>query len=105
MTLFIIVFGGVGMSDLLVVRGIDASAARLALDEWALSRQWVKSVDLRDRWESQELEINSRNAIAFVRGKHRAELMALVELLRAHQAQVVHVMWRRSGSKREEQVL
>jgi hypothetical protein len=93
------------MSDFLLVRGIDANAARPLFDAWKAARKWVRSVELRDAWEPQELEINHRNAIAFMRGKHKDELAALVLLIQEHGGRVVHLMLHRSTAERSEQDL
>lgn len=84
------------MSDLLLVRGIKASVIRPLFEAWALPRKWVQSVELRDRWEPQELEINRRNAVGFMRGKHRDDLAELVLLIQESGGQVVHLTLRRS---------
>lgn len=93
------------MSDLLVVRGIDGPTARPLLQAWAASQAWVNSVELRDAWEPQELEINHRNAVAFIRGKHKRDLAALVLLLQEHGGQVIHVMLHRRKVDRVEEDL
>ena len=93
------------MSDLLVVRGIDAAAARGSLDEWAASREWVRSVTLRDAWEPQQLEINRRCALKYKHGKHKLELAELVLRLAECGAQVIHVMLHRHTQERAEQDL
>jgi hypothetical protein len=93
------------MSDFLLVRGIDAASARPLLEEWAAKRKWVRSVELRDAWEPQELEINRRNAVVFMRGKHKDDLAALVVLIQEYGGRVVHLMLHRSRAQRSEQDL
>jgi hypothetical protein len=88
------------MSDFLLVRGLDAVAALPLFDSWRVSRKWVRSVELRDVYEAQELEINGRNAVAFMRGKHKADLADLVLLLHDHGGRVVHLMLHRSTVER-----
>jgi hypothetical protein len=79
------------MSNFLLVRGIDASAVQPLFDAWKAPRQWVRCVELRDAWELQQLEINGRNANAFLQGKHKAELAELVLLIQEHGGQVIHL--------------
>lgn len=93
------------MSDLLVVRGIDATRTRPLLNAWAAVRKWVRSAELRDAWEPQELEINGRNAVTFMRGKHKGDLAALVLLLQEHGGRVVHLMLHRRPVDRVEEDL
>lgn len=90
------------MSDLLVVRQIDDAAARPLLDSWAATREWVRSVELRDAWDTQELEINRRNAVFYKRGKHRDDLAALVLLLQEHGGRVVHLSLHRRPAETVE---
>jgi hypothetical protein len=91
------------MSDLLVVRGIDAAAARPLFEAWAAPREWVRSVELRDAWEPQELEINRRNAVVFTRGKHKGDFAALVLLIQEHGGRVIHLkLHRRTVDRMEE---
>jgi hypothetical protein len=93
------------MSDLLVVRGIKPAEARPLLGAWAAAQKWVKSAELRDAWEPQELEINGRNAVAFMRGKHKDDLAGLVRFLQEHGGQVVHMMLHRRPVDRVEEDL
>lgn len=93
------------MSDFLLVRGIDASAVRSLFDSWKANRKWVRSVGLRDAWEPQQLEINGRDAVAYLRGKHQADLADLVLLIQAHGGHVIHLMLHRSEVERREEDL
>jgi hypothetical protein len=93
------------MSDWLLVRGIDATSATPLFEAWAATRKWVRAVELRDGWEPQELEINRRNAVVFMRGKHKDDLAALVLLIQQHGGRVVHLMLHRSTVERSEQDL
>jgi hypothetical protein len=92
------------MSDFLIVRGIDALTAQPLLDAWKATRQWVRTVELRDSLEPRELEINRKNAIVFLKGKHKRDLMALVSLIQERGGRVVHLM-ERGESERIEQDL
>ena len=82
------------MSDLLTIRGIGPEPATRLLQEWATARPWVRSAELRRRWEAAELEINGRNAARLMRGKHKTELAELVLLVEREGGRVVHVMLR-----------
>jgi hypothetical protein len=93
------------MSDLLLVRGIDVTAARPLFDLWKANRKWVRSVELRDAWEPQQLEINGRDAGALMRGKHKGDLADLVLLIQANGGHVVHLMLHRSNAERSEEDL
>ena len=93
------------MSDLLLVRGIDASTARPIIASWKMNRNWVRSVELRNAWEPQQLEINGRNAVAFMKGKHKAELAEFVLLIESHGGSVIHLMLHRSTAERCEEDL
>jgi hypothetical protein len=93
------------VSDFLLVRGIDATAARGAFEAWKAGRAWARSVELRDGWEPQELEINRRNAVAHLTGKHRAELAELVLMIQDRGGRVIHLMLHRSAAERVEEDL
>jgi hypothetical protein len=82
------------MSDLLVIRGMNAEPANRLLEQWAQSRPWARSAEVHQRWEPGELEINGHNAMKFMRGKHKQELAELILLLERAGARVVHVMLR-----------
>jgi hypothetical protein len=97
--------GRQGMSDFLLIRGIDANAARPLFDGWKANRKWVRSVELRDAWEQQQLTINGRDAVVFMAGKHKADLAELVLLLQAHGGRVIHLMLHRSTADRIEEDL
>ena len=93
------------MSDFLLVRGIDATAARPLFDAWKASRKWVRSIELRDAWEPQQLEINGRAAVGYMKGKHKAELADLVLLIQDNGGRVVHLKLHRSQAERLEEDL
>jgi hypothetical protein len=79
------------MSDFLLVRGIDETSARRLFDGWKATRKWVRSVEMRDAWEPHELEINRRNAVHYMKGKHKAELANLVLLIQENGGRVIHL--------------
>jgi hypothetical protein len=91
------------MSDFLLVRGINAVALQPLIDKWQASRKWVRSVSLREAWEPQQLEINSRDACAYMRPKHKADLAELVLLIQTHGGRVTHLMLHRSVAERIEE--
>jgi hypothetical protein len=65
----------------------------------------VRSVELRDAWEPQQLEINGRDAGAYMKGKHKGDLAELVLLIQEHGGRVVHLMLHRSTVERYEEDL
>jgi len=89
------------MSDFLIVRGIDTLTAQPLLDAWKAARQWVRTVELRDSLEPWELEINRKNAIVFLKGKHKHDLMALVSMIHDRGGRVVHLMERGESERIE----
>ena len=93
------------MSDFLLVRDIDAAAARRTFDVWKANRKWVRSIDLRDVWGPQQLEINGRDAGMYMRGKHKADLAELVILIQQHGGRVIHLMLHRGAAERIEEDL
>jgi hypothetical protein len=74
-------------------------------DAWKASRKWVRSVELRDTWDPQQLEINARDACAYLRGKHKPDLAELVILVQEHGGRVIHLMLHRSAAERMEEDL
>jgi hypothetical protein len=72
------------MSDYLIIRGIEPERANDLLAKWAKPRQWARNADVRRAWDPQELFINDRNAIRFMKGKHKQELISRVSA--AHSA-------------------
>ena len=93
------------MSDFVLVRGIDAAAARPLLDTWKAKRKWVRSVELLDAWEPQQLQINGRDAVGYMKGKHKADLAELVLLIQENGGNVVHLRLHRSRAERPEEDL
>src|SRR5262245_6398741 len=93
------------MSDFLLVRGIDPAAARPVFDSWKANRKWVRSVELRDAWEPQQLEINGRDAGNYMTGKHKAQLAELILLIQQSGGRVIHLMLHRRAAERIEEDL
>ena len=93
------------MSDFILVRGLDKSSLRPLFDAWKANRKWVRTVDVETRWEPQQLEINGHDAVAYMKGKHRAELAELIVLIHANGGQVIHLMLHRSKAERIEEDL
>jgi hypothetical protein len=93
------------MSDFLLIRGLDVAELRPLLDAWKKPHKWVRSVDVHTRWEPQQLEINGRDAGAYMKGKHRAELAELILLLSENGGRVIHLMLHRSQAERIEEDL
>jgi hypothetical protein len=93
------------MSDLMLLRGINAAAAKPLLDAWRKGRKWVRKIELRDAWEPQELEINGRNGLCYMQGKHKEELADLILLLEDNGGQVIHLKLHRSLAERIEEDL
>ena len=82
------------MSDLLTIRGIDTEAANEFLRAWARSKPWARSAQVCRRWEPAELEVGGRNAIRFMKGKHKRELAELVLALGHAGGQLIRVKLR-----------
>ena len=93
------------MSDFLLVRGIDETTARRLFDGWKTTRKWVRSVEMRDAWEPQQLEINGRDAVHCMKGKHKADLADLVLLIQENGGRVIHLMLHRRNAERIEEDL
>ncbi len=93
------------MSDLVLVRGIDQTAAQPLFDAWKKDREWVRSIELQRRWEPQELEINGHAAVKYLTGKHKSEFAELVLLIDGRGGQVIHLMLHRREGERLEQDL
>jgi hypothetical protein len=91
------------MSDYWILRGIDASDARPVFEAWTAKKRWVRSVELRNGYELQELEINRKPAGNYQKGKHKVELAELVVLLQKHGGRVIHVMLHRHVAERLEE--
>jgi hypothetical protein len=86
----------------MLLRGLNATTAKPVLDAWKRHRRWVRSIELRDAWEPQELEINGRSGVNYRKGKHKAELADLILLLHDCGGQVIHLMLHRQPERIEE---
>jgi hypothetical protein len=95
-------FGRKRMSDFFLVRGIDTAVAHSVFAAWKVTRKWVRSVELVDVWEPQHLEINRRDAIFYMVGKHKVDLAQLVLMIQEHGGHAIHLKLRRNPERIEE---
>ena len=93
------------MSDFLIVRGIEPLGLRVVFETWRAGRKRVKSIEVRNAWELQELEINRRNVVKHKQGKHKLDLAQLVVLIQLAGGCVIHVKLHRSRGRRIEEDL
>jgi hypothetical protein len=93
------------MTDFLQVRGLASDAVRTVLATWKASRNWVRSVELVDVNEPQHLEINRRDAIFFMRGKHKFDLADLILLIQGAGGRAIHLKLHRRIAPRIEEDL